>query len=109
MFAQPLTTLQPGEGATEFVLGSHHTNLSAMGLTTVKAIDEWAEKQPKLEAVMRAGSVAVFDGYVLHRGSPIRSCRRCGATSDDDAGDAAQVQQQTRDVLYWGCESDSAH
>jgi len=73
-----------------------------MGLTTVKAIDEWAEKQPKLEAVMRAGSVAVFDGYVLHRGSPIRSCRRCGATSDDDAGDAAQVQQQTRNVLYWG-------
>lgn len=58
----------PGEGATEFVLGSHHVNLSAQGLTTVEAVAAWAEKQPKLEATMKAGSVVLFSGYVLHRG-----------------------------------------
>ena len=58
----------PGEGATEFVLGSHRVNLSAQGLTTVEAVAAWAETQPKLEATMKAGSVVLFSGYVLHRG-----------------------------------------
>jgi len=58
----------PGEGATEFVLGSHKVNLSAKGLTTVEAVAAWAEKQPKLEATAKAGSVVLFSGYVLHRG-----------------------------------------
>ena len=65
----PMTDLGPGEGATEFVLGSHKVNLSAQGLTTVEAVAAWAETQPKLEATMTAGSVVLFSGYMLHRGS----------------------------------------
>ena len=67
-------------------------NLCALGLTTVEAIDAWAAQQPKLEASISAGSVVVFDGYVLHRGSPIRRA-------------SASINGSTRDVLYWGCES----
>ena len=60
----------PGEGCTEFVLGSHRTNLSALGLNTVEAVAEWAERQPRLQATMRAGDVLFMSDRVLHCSGP---------------------------------------
>ena len=88
----PLTDLGPGEGATEFVLGSHHVNLSALGLTTAEAIADWADTQPQFEATCRAGSICLFHGYTLHRGGPIRAVSRAGLDE----------QQRSRDVIYYG-------
>ena len=77
-----------GEGATEFVLGSHRMNLSAAGLTSVAAVEAWAETQPRLEAAALAGSAIVFVGNLLHRGAPVRSIPAEGS--------------RRRDVLYFG-------
>lgn len=63
----PLHDLAPGEGGTEFVLGSHRMNLSELGLTTAAEIEEWAARQPRMEAAIKAGSLCVFHGAFLSR------------------------------------------
>jgi hypothetical protein len=77
----PMQDLSRGEGGTEFVLGSHRINLSAMGLTTVEAVAEWAETQPRFEPAVKAGSVLLFSGQVLHRGAPVTAAPPAGKTS----------------------------
>jgi hypothetical protein len=81
----PLESLRLGEGATEFVIGSHRVNLSAAGLTTGERVAEWAAQQPRMEAVCEAGDACLFSGYVLHRGAPIT---------------APKEGRNSRDVLY---------
>jgi ectoine hydroxylase-related dioxygenase (phytanoyl-CoA dioxygenase family) len=65
----PLEDINVGQGTTEFVLGSHKANLSAAGINTREAVIEWADTQQKLDGVMKAGSVCIFDGMMVHRGS----------------------------------------
>jgi hypothetical protein len=86
----PMQDIGPGEGGTEFVLGSHRINLSAQGVTTVKAVADWAQGQPRLEAAVKAGSAVLFSGQVLHRGAPVTAAAPPGAP------------YRSRDVLYFG-------
>eukprot|EP01050_Picozoa_sp_SAG11_P002083 SAG11_NODE_101_length_16738_cov_8.254703_8_plen_71_part_00 len=45
-------------------------NLSELGLTTAAEIEEWAARQPRMEAAMKAGSLCVFHGALLRRIAP---------------------------------------
>ena len=88
----PMSTILPGEGSTEFVLGSHRVNLGALGLTTTESVADWAQTQPRLEATMKVGSVCVFGGHTLHRGAPVTVL----------SADADGTHSRTRELLYIG-------
>ena len=104
----PLSDLGPGEGATEFCLGSHKANLGALGITTREGVEAWAEGQPKLEATMRAGSICLFHGFTLHRGGPITARQSSSSSSSSSSSDGSVAAtgggggRRSRDVLYYG-------
>ena len=67
-----LKDVEPIDGPTDFILGSHRDHLVSLGADTVEKVEAWA-KQPeqlsrRLQASMKAGSVTLFNGTVLHRG-----------------------------------------
>jgi len=65
----PLDDLEDGQGVTEFCLGSHKFNFTGNGISTNEKVKTWAETQPKFRAAAKAGSVILFDGHTLHRGT----------------------------------------
>lgn len=90
----PLDDIAVGEGTTEFLLGSHRMNFNKAGITSNAKLQEWVKTQPLLNQAMKAGSVCIFNGLTLHRGTKNLSgrCRnafyivfRKNWFSDDDA------------------------
>jgi hypothetical protein len=81
----PLGDIRSGQGATEFVLGSHKVNFSSMGITTAPAIKAWAElrgapqsdNDTKLTDIL-SDSDATADGLGLNSDSSGIYTAECG-------------------------------
>jgi hypothetical protein len=66
----PLDHVDAYSGGTEFILGSHKTNLSEMNITTNKQLCEWIDKNNDIQYVpeLNIGDICIFHGYTIHRG-----------------------------------------
>ena len=66
----PLDNIDEYSGGTEFVLGSHKTNLSRMNITTNNNLDKWINENTDKRYIpkLNIGDVCLFHGYTIHRG-----------------------------------------
>ena len=78
----PLTDMEEGNGATEFVPGSHKFDFAGHNIGTPEKVKAWADTQPRRIPAVKAGSVCIFHGFTLHRG---------GSNMSDSRRDALYV------------------
>jgi len=66
----PLDNIDEYSGGTEFILGSHKTNLSRMNITTNNNLDNWINENPTKRYIpkLNIGDICLFHGYTIHRG-----------------------------------------
>ena len=66
----PLDHVNAYSGGTEFILGSHKTNLSKMNIKTNKQLCEWINKNNDIQYApeLNIGDICIFHGYTIHRG-----------------------------------------
>ena len=66
----PLNNIDAHSGGTEFILGSHKTNLSRMNITNNKELCNWINKNNALKytPTLNSGDICIFHGYTIHRG-----------------------------------------
>jgi ectoine hydroxylase-related dioxygenase (phytanoyl-CoA dioxygenase family) len=94
----PLVDVMEGDGATEFLPGSHKINLRNIGITNIDQLDSWANTQQSVVTSLSMGSAVLFDGWTVHRGTKtIKKDTACRSAlyvvfkknwySDDDAAD----------------------
>ena len=64
----PLDNIDEYSGGTEFILGSHKTNLSRMNITTNNNLDKWINENPDKRYIpkLNIGDVCLFHGYPLN-------------------------------------------
>lgn len=65
----PLEDIPIGQGATEFVPGSHRFNFAQAGIDTPEKLNEWLSTQETLHTDLQLGKAYLFNGLTLHRGT----------------------------------------
>lgn len=100
----PLEDVQVGDSTTEFICGSHRVNLVASGIDSKEKLALWAEEQREKGLVravaLKAGSLCVFNGSIVHRGAAATSLSipRGGPERCEDRG------QSMRPMIYAVCK-----
>lgn len=66
----PLQCTDANNGGTEFILGSHKTNLSSNNIDSNKKLLYWIdnEKPIRYTPSLNIGDICIFNGYTIHRG-----------------------------------------
>jgi hypothetical protein len=66
----PLQYTDANNGGTEFILGSHKTNLSEKHIDNYKKLQQWIDNnnKQKFAPSLNIGDICIFHGYTIHRG-----------------------------------------
>lgn len=104
----PLEDIHEGDSTTEFVCGSHRVDLVASGLDSKEKLVAWCESQRsqgKVRSVaLRAGSLCVFSGYVVHRGKAAATTTATTTTSPPSPSPSESSSKKMRPMVYAVCK-----